>query len=201
MAQKGGRGCAKLPCAPHLDEGDAFLAARSSPGAAAGPGSRCGCRLVPGIVLQHRAACKEKLHQILFCCSRSHHRSKPPTVTARECSAASSTLTTAHNPPSSQMLRAPSSRASCPLYNAECSGNSSSHTLHTRINPNAIFLSSTAPCCSHFQPLFNFSQKKLVSLEPMWGRRAMLYSKHSPGRLRAAESDAGNKRKGNKAPL
>lgn len=64
---------------PHLDEGGAFLAVRSSLGAAAGPGSHCGCRLVPGIVLQHTTVGKEKLHRILCCCSKSHaHPSQLP---------------------------------------------------------------------------------------------------------------------------
>ena len=60
--------------APHLDEGGAFLAARSSLGAAAGPGSHCACRLVPGIVLQHTTVTKEELHRVLLDCSKSRAR-------------------------------------------------------------------------------------------------------------------------------
>lgn len=45
-----------------------------------------------------------------------HHRSKPPTVTALECSAGSSTPSrTAHSPPSSQMLRAPTAELPIPF--------------------------------------------------------------------------------------
>lgn len=70
--------------APHLGEAGAFLAVRSSPGAAAGPGSRCGCRLVPGIVLQHTTVGKEKLRRILFYRGKVTRTPQPATVTRCE---------------------------------------------------------------------------------------------------------------------
>lgn len=208
MPRKRDRGCEKLawlPCAPHLDEGDAFLAARSSPGVAVGPGSHRGCRLVLGIVLQHRAAHKKKPHQISFYCSRSQRRSKPPTVTALECSAASSTpTTTAHSPPSPQMLRAPSSRASYSLYNEECSGNFSSHTLRGGINSKPIFLFSTPPCCSDFQSVLTDKKIKQCLWSPCVGQEGNAAHRAQPRAAQSSRDEAVmllTKGRGTKPPL